>query len=115
MPNYLIQVAYSREGWEALVKHPQNRIEAVKPAIEKLGGKIEHAWFAFGEYDVLLVAEMPNNVSAAAIAIAFAGGGACKAVHTIPLLSLEEALEAMKKASESGYKPATTTSPARAA
>jgi uncharacterized protein with GYD domain len=74
MPNYLLQVAYSREGWEALVKHPQNRIEAVTPAIEKLGGKVKHAWFSFGDHDVVLVTEMPDNVSAAAIAIAFAGG-----------------------------------------
>jgi len=114
MPNFLIQVAYSPQGWEALVKNPQNRIEAVRPAIEKLGGKVEHAWFAFGEYDVLLVADMPNNVNAAAIAMAFAGGGACKTVHTTPLLSIEEAVQAMKKASESGYKPATTSA-ARAA
>ncbi len=106
MPNFLLQVAYSREGWEALITNPQNRIEAVRPAIEKLGGKIEHAWFSFGEYDVLLVAEMPNNVNAAAIAMAFAGGGACKAVHTTPLLTVEEAVQAMKKASESGYRPA---------
>ncbi len=111
MPNFLIQVAYSREGWEALVRNPQNRIEAVRPAIEKLGGRIEHAWFAFGEYDVLLVADMPNNVNAAAVAIAFAGGGACKSVHTVPLLSVEEAVQAMKKASDSGYKPAITSAP----
>ena len=36
MPLYLHQVAYSHEGWEALVKKPQDRIEAVRPAIEKL-------------------------------------------------------------------------------
>jgi hypothetical protein len=41
MPHYLQQVAYSQQGWEALVANPQNRIEAVRPAIEKLGGKIE--------------------------------------------------------------------------
>ena len=39
MPHYLQQVAYSQEGWEALVANPQNRIEAVRPAIEKLGRK----------------------------------------------------------------------------
>jgi uncharacterized protein with GYD domain len=55
MPHYLQQVAYSIEGWKALVKKPQNRIEAVRPAIEKLGGKIEHAWFTFGDYDVVLI------------------------------------------------------------
>ncbi len=107
MPHYLHQVAYSREGWEALLKKPQDRIEAVRPAIEKLGGKIKNAWFAFGEYDVVVITEMPDNVSAAGIAMAFAGGGSCKAVQTTPLLSVEEAIQAMKKAGESGYRPLT--------
>jgi uncharacterized protein with GYD domain len=106
MPNYLLQVAYSREGWEALIAHPQNRVEVVRASIEKLGGKIISSWFAFGEYDVILITEMPDNVSAAGIAIAFAGGGACKSVQTTPLLSAEEALQAMKKAGDSGYQPA---------
>ena len=108
MPHFLHQIAYSREGWQAIVNNPQDRIEAVRPAIEKLGGKIDTAWFAFGDYDVVVITEMPNNVSAAAIAIAFAAGGACKAVQTTPLLSLTEGVEAMKKAKESGYRPATT-------
>jgi hypothetical protein len=55
---------------------------------------------------MILVTEMPNNVSAAGIAMAFAGGGACKSVQTTPLLSAEEALQAMKKAGDSGYRPA---------
>ncbi len=109
MPHYLEQVAYSTEGWEALVKKPQNRFEAVRPAIEKLGGKIESAWFAFGEYDVVLIVQMPDNVSAAAIAMAFAAGGACKAVKTTPLLTAEEAVEALKKAGGTGYRAATAT------
>jgi uncharacterized protein with GYD domain len=107
MPHYLHQVAYSREGWEALLARPQNRIEAVRPAIEKLGGKLETAWFAFGEYDVIVITELPDNVSAAAISIAFAGGGACKAVQTTPLMSPEEAVQAFKKAGECGYRPVT--------
>jgi uncharacterized protein with GYD domain len=110
MPHYLQQVAYSREGWEALVANPQNRIEAVRPAIEKLGGKIESAWFAFGDYDIVVITDLPDNVSAAAIAIAFAAGGACKSVHTTPLISTEEAIQAIRKAGECGYRPATATS-----
>ena len=107
MPRFLQQVAYTPEGWQTLIKNPQNRIDAVRPAIEKLGGKIETAWFAFGEYDVVLIVEMPDNVSAAAIAMAFAGGGACKAVKTTPLLSTAEAVEAKKKAGTAGYRAAT--------
>jgi len=107
MPYFLEQVAYTSEGWGALVKNPQNRIEAVRPAIEKLGGKIESAWFAFGEYDVVLILQMPDNVNAAAIAIAFAAGGACKSVKTTPLITIAEGVEAMKKAATAGYRAAT--------
>lgn len=106
MPHYLHQVTYSCDGWQTLIAQPQNRIEIVRQAIEKLGGKILSAWFAFGDYDVVVITEMPDNVSAAGLAIAFAGGGACKSVHTTPLLTAEEALQAMKKAGESGYRPA---------
>jgi len=108
MPVYLHQVAYSREGWQALLTQPQDRVEAVRPAVEKLGGRIKDAWFAFGEYDILLITEMPDNVSAAAIAIAFAGGVACRSVQTTPLMSTEEAVKAMRKATESGYRPAVS-------
>jgi uncharacterized protein with GYD domain len=108
MPHYLQQVAYSREGWEAVVANPQNRIEAVRPAVEKLGGKIESAWFSFGDYDIVVISEMPDNVSAAAIAMAFAAGGACKSVQTTPLLSADEAIQALKKARDCGYHPAAS-------
>ncbi len=107
MPHYLIQAAYTPEGWAALVKTPQNRVEAVRPSIEKLGGKIEGAWFTFGDYDIIVVVQMPDNVSAAGIAMAFAAGGACKSVKTTPLLTVEEGVEAMKKAGKTGYRPAT--------
>jgi uncharacterized protein with GYD domain len=106
MPHYLHMVSYAPEGWAAVIAHPQNRVEAVRSSIEKLGGKITTAWFAFGEYDIVLITEMPDNVSAAAIAIAFAAGGACKSVQTTPLLSQEEAVQALKKAGECGYRPA---------
>ena len=113
MPRYLQQIAYSQEGWEALVANPQNRIEAVRPAIEKLGGKIEVAWFSFGDYDIVVITEMPDNVSAAAIAMAFAAGGAVRSVKTTPLISPEEAVEALKKAKQSGYRPITAKNKAK--
>src|ERR1700732_3423051 len=107
MPHYLHQVAYSIEGWKALFKKPQNRIDAVRPAIEKLGGTIESAWFTFGDYYVVLIVLRPSNVDARAISIALAPGAACKAVKTNPLLTVEEAVKAMKKAAGSEYRAAT--------
>jgi uncharacterized protein with GYD domain len=105
MPSYLIQIAYTPAALAALTKKPQNRAEAVRKAIEKLGGSMGPFYLSFGDYDVLGIVDMPDNVSAAALAVAFAAGGACKNVKTTPLLSMEEGLEAMKKAGSSGYKP----------
>ena len=105
MPTYMIQGSYGAEGLTALVKNPQNRIQAIKPAIEKLGGKLKDAYLSFGEYDFVIIAEMPDNVSAAAISMAFGAGGALQSTKTTPLLSPTETIEAMKKASTSGYKP----------
>jgi uncharacterized protein with GYD domain len=107
MPSYLLQVSYSAEGLAAMIKRPQNRAEAVRKPIERLGGKMGSFWLAFGDYDVVAIIEMPDNVSAAAFALAIAAGGACKSVKTTPLLSVEEGMAAMKKAGGSGYKPAT--------
>ena len=105
MPYYMLQATYTPEAWGAMVKNPQNRIEAIRPTVEKLGGKIEGGWLAFGEYDVVLICQMPNNVSAAAFSMVGAAGGAVRAVKTTPLMTTEEAMEAMRKASGVGYRP----------
>ena len=108
MPHYLCLISYTAEGWAALLRKPANRIEAVRPAIEKLGGTVEGAWFAFGESDLILLLDMPDNISAASFAIAVAGGGAVKSYKTTPLMSIDDGIEALKRGAKSGYKPATS-------
>jgi uncharacterized protein with GYD domain len=104
MAHYLLQVAYSPEAWASLIGNPRDRIGEVRPVIEKLGGRIDHAWFAFGDYDLVSIIEMPTNVDAAAFSLAAAAGGAIKSIKTTPLLSTSEGVEAMKKAASCGYK-----------
>ena len=108
MPLFLSQVAYNEEGWQALVSNPQNRLEAIRPVVDKLGGRIVNAYFAFGDYDFVLIAEFPDNVSAAALAIAAAAGGAVKSIKTTPLMEASEGLEALRKAATSGYRAPTS-------
>ena len=107
MPHYLIQVAYNTSGIAGLVKEPQDRIEKVRPAIEGLGGRIECAYYAFGEHDIVLTVEMPDNSAAAAMALAVGAGGAVSSYTTTVLLTPDEATQAMRQAAESVYKPAT--------
>jgi uncharacterized protein with GYD domain len=73
--------------------------------IENLGGKSMGSWLAFGDYDLVMIIEMPNNVNAAALALAAAAGGSCKTVKTTPLLTIGQGLSALRKAGKSGYKP----------
>jgi uncharacterized protein with GYD domain len=105
MARYLFQASYTNEAWAAQVSNPQNRIEVIRPVIERLGGRLESAYLSFGDYDVVVVAEMPDSISAAAFSLATSAGGALKAIKTTPLLTIEEGLEAMKKAAGAGYRP----------
>ncbi len=105
MARYLYQVAYTPEAWETQVKKPEDRIEALRPVVRKLGGKIEAAYFAFGDYDLVLIVNMPDNVGAAALSIAAAAGGSLKSIKTTPLMSIREGLRAMRQAKRSGYTP----------
>lgn len=107
MPRFLHQVSYTSEAMARMIANPQDRFEAVRAPIEKLGGKIEHGYFAFGEHDAVLITEMPDTISAAAISLAFAAGGALKNCSTIALLTTAEALDAMRKAATCGYQPIT--------
>jgi len=105
MPYYLLQAAYTGEAWGTQIGDPQNRLEAIRPVVEGLGGRIESGFFAFGEYDIVLITEFPDNVSAAAFSVAASAGGAAKAIKTTPLMTIEEGMEVMRKAGGSGYRP----------
>src|SRR5438128_2295816 len=97
MPRYLVNATYTPEAWAAMTKNPQNRVEAASQIMQGLGGRIESFYFAFGEYDVVAIADFPDNVSAAALSMVVSAGGGVKAVKTTPLLMVEEGIEAMRK------------------
>ncbi len=105
MAHYLLLGSYTNEGWAAQIKSPQNRIEAIRPVVERLGGSIEAGYLAFGEYDLVILVQMPNNISMAALSLAASAGGALSALKTVPLLTIDEGLEALAKAGSLEYKP----------
>src|ERR1700757_290585 len=104
MPFFLHQVSYTPDALARLIANPHDRFEAVRGPIEKLGGKIKDSYFAFGQHDAVLITEMPDNISAAALALAFAAGGALRNCQTTALMTNAEALDAMRKAGTCGYK-----------
>lgn len=105
MPTYMLQVAYTPEMIKTAIGNPKDRTQHINQVIENLGGTMHGMWFSFGEYDVVGFYEMPDNESAAALALAIAGGGAVKSIKTTPLLSEAEAIAGLYKAQECGYAP----------
>jgi uncharacterized protein with GYD domain len=105
MAYYMCQVRYTREAIKTLISKPHDRTGVVRAAVEKLGGKLLGFWYAFGDYDAVLIFEMPDNATAAALPLAAAAGGAISTSHITTLLTPTEAIAALKKASKSGYRP----------
>ena len=105
MSIYMIQASYTSGAWGRLVQRPENRMEALKPVIEQLGGQLLDWYYSFGEYDVMLLIDVPDNVKAAAASMAVASGGAVKAIITTPLMSPEDGFDALLLAQGAGYRP----------
>lgn len=103
MPYFLVETAYNSEAAKALVATPQDRLEAVKSACESLGGRLHSLFFAFGEYDVVTIVELPDNEAAAALALAVGSSGALSKYRTTVLLAPDEAVRAMKRARDAAY------------
>lgn len=109
MAIYMYQFAYTPESWAAQMKNPENRVEKVgRAACEAAGGKLIGGWLSFGEYDAVLISDMPSEESMAGVAVAVAAGGALRASKTTLLMSGEKGVEAMKMAGKvaHAYRPA---------
>ena len=88
-----------------LIKHPQDRGEVVSELFDRLGDKVESFYHSLGEYDLVVIAEFPDNETMAAITNAVRATGAEKDHKITILLSREEALMALKRSGSTGYQP----------
>jgi len=97
MPKYLVRGNYTAEGLKGLMKDGgSGRKAAVTKAVESLGGKVEAFYFALGDHDVYVLAELPDAVAATTIALTAVASGAVT-LNTIQLLTPEDVDAAIKK------------------
>jgi uncharacterized protein with GYD domain len=97
MPKYLVEVKYTLDGAKGLLAEGgSSRVAASRALIESLGGSLETFYFAFGEADGYIIADMPDNVSAAAAALAAKASGGV-ASRMVVLLTPDEIDAATKK------------------
>ena len=105
MPHYLIQASYTAQGVSGLVKSPEDRTEVLRQLVESAGGRVESMYYAFGDSDVVLILEMPDNAGMAAISMVVGASGAIENFKTTVLMPMSEGVEAARKAAGIGYRP----------
>jgi uncharacterized protein with GYD domain len=97
MPKFLVEATYTAAGHQGLAKDKATgRKAAIAHAIKKLGGKLEAIYFCLGENDVILIADMPDHLSALALGNAACASGMARTKTTV-LLTVQEADEALSK------------------
>jgi uncharacterized protein with GYD domain len=104
MPLYLTRFSYTPDTWARLISNPEDRRKAAESYIESVGGKLHGFWYAFGEHDGYNLFEAPDDVSMAAVALAIGGGGALSSIETTVLMSVDDTLEALRKAQQVQYR-----------
>jgi uncharacterized protein with GYD domain len=106
MAKYLIEAAYSQTGLKAVIKDGgTGRRAVVEAAVKALGGHLDMFYYAFGTSDIYAVVDAPDNITAAAFALAVGGTGVAAHLKTIVLLTPDEVDKAAKKSASSGYRP----------
>jgi uncharacterized protein with GYD domain len=97
MPKYLIQGSYSEQGLKGLLKEGgSKRREAAEQATKEVGGRLDAYYYAFGNDDFVIIADLPSNVDASALSLTVNASGAVKSRMTV-LITPEEIDQATKK------------------
>ncbi len=104
MALYMVQAAYTAEAWATLAKNPQDRRIPVREAAQKLGGRLIEIYYCFGEYDAVVLFEAPDDNAALATSITAVTPGHLKAIKTTKLFTVEETMEAMRKAGRMAFQ-----------
>jgi uncharacterized protein with GYD domain len=97
MALYMYQASYTAKSMAAQLKEPLDPVEAFRPTLEELGATMVVAGFPFGEYDLVVVYDAPDDMTAASVAMAVAAEGEVKSARTTRLLSGQEWLESLRK------------------
>ena len=103
MPRYMIQFAYTADAWAALTKNPTDRREAFRTLAQNMGGQLIELYYHFGDYDGTVIFEAPDDTTASATVVAALAPGHIRASKTTRLMTVEEAMDMMRRAGGQSY------------
>lgn len=108
MPKYIVFFSYTSESMATMIAEPQDRAKAAEAVATAVGGKLEAFYWMFGEWDGFAIADVADDVSAAAISVAVSSYGGMSKIETHRLLDTDERIALLEKAgavTSSGYTP----------
>jgi uncharacterized protein with GYD domain len=107
MAIYMAQFTYTSDAWAAMIEKPQDRTIPSRKLVQQLGGQLLGLYYSLGEYDGIALFEMPDDISASAVNFAVKAAGDMKVDKITRLFTVDEALEAMRKARLGSYSVPT--------
>lgn len=112
MAHYLIEASYTPQSWSAQVENPASPVDRITPMIEACGGSLQFLYYAFGEVEVVGVAEFPSPEDATAFGRVIGASGATRMLRVTPLLTVDQGLASLRRAGKirSMYAPPLTIS-----
>ena len=105
MPLYLYQASYTPEAIAAQIKNPVDRLEIVGGQLKSSGVRMLAGGISFGNHDISIVMDAPDDTTMAAVSLTIAAGGSVRNAKTTRLLSGAEYVAALRKASSVAYQP----------
>ena len=105
MPLYMIQARFTSEAWTALYASQTDRREVLSKMLEGAGGRLIDYYFSFGDSDVVVITQAPDNTTALSAVIAIAKAGAVTDIKTTVLMSYDDGIEALRRSGSMGYSP----------
>ena len=105
MARYLVQANYTQQGVAGLVSSPEDRSGVLDSLVEGAGGKVISFDYCFGEFDVVLILELPDDIAMASLSMAFGASGAVTNLRTTVLIPAADGFAAAQKAKEITYRP----------
>jgi len=108
MPKFVSFVTWSSASWARMIDNADDRIAEIRQVLESFGGTLESVyWMPLATHDGIMIADVPDTVTAAAVTFAVTSRGADHSIETYELFTLEQLREALVLAAEARriYRP----------
>lgn len=107
MAHYLIEGSYTPQSWATQVEAQESVVDRMTRALDACGAKLETVYYAFGDVDLIAIVDFKEPEDAAAYSLTVHAAGIARVHRTTPLLSVDQGIEAMRRASElrKSYSP----------